>query len=403
MSIRNLIGEIVQEWPEYKRLGKTDKNAPAYDLVVNKFPEELKRVSHNTDYLLFQGSTGAGFITFAPWVATFDTRITTSATSGYYVVYLFSIDFQRLYLEFGFGLNQFTDHFKTRAKSYEKIRLAAKVLQQFHEDKLRPIFKPALYENISRGPIDLAAQSNHGLHLGYQQSSIYSVEYLLSDLPTEDKLAEDYNGFLSLYEAIVLDPSGPTMEQLFERTVVPKKTNSTSSVTGFVPHPPKKKRKGSSSASSKRRYSKESLKVGDAGEKAVLKSEKDKLRKAGLDDLVEQVVHESAEGNTPGWDITSFDENREEIFIEVKSTTGKTITSVDITDNEWKAASNLKYRENYYLYLVTEALTTASPPIQILKNPWGYVAKDQLDIRPIVHELSLHQRSRTQLTLRKKK
>ena len=77
--------------------------------------------------------------------------------------------------------------------------------------------------------------------------------------------------------------------QLFERTVVPKKTNSTSSVTGFVPHPPKKKRKGSSSASSKRRYSKESLKVGDAGEKAVLKSEKDKLRKADLDDLVEQV------------------------------------------------------------------------------------------------------------------
>ena len=33
----------------------------------------------------------------------------------------------------------------------------------------------------------------------------------------------------------------------------------------------------------------------------------------------------------------------------VKSITGKTITSVDITDNEWKVASNLKYKENYYL------------------------------------------------------
>ena len=87
----------------------------------------------------------------------------------------------------------------------------------------------------------------------------------------------------------------------------------------------------------------------------------------------------------------------------MKSSTGKTITSVDITDNEWKAASSPKYRENYLLYLVTEVLATINPPIKILRNPWGYVAKDQLDIRPIVHELSLHQRSRTQLTLRMKK
>jgi hypothetical protein len=193
------------------------------------------------------------------------------------------------------------------------------------------------------------------------------------------------------------------MEELFETEVDPVKTKERSTITVFIPLPAKKKKGGSSSTSSKGRRSKESLKVGNAGEIAVLNYEKHKLKIVGLKDLVGKVVHESAKGNTPGWDITSFDENREKIFIEVKSTTGKTITSVDITDNEWKAASNLKYRENYYLYLVTEALTTASPPIQILKNPWGYVAKDQLDIRPIVHELSLHQRSRTQLTLRKKK
>ena len=144
------------------------------------------------------------------------------------------------------------------------------------------------------------------------------------------------------------------------------------------------------STSSKGRRSKESLKVGNAGEIAVLKSEKDKLRKAGLDDLVEQVVHESAEGNTPGWDITSFDENREKIFIEVKSTTSKTITSVDLTENEWKAASNPENRENYYLYLVTEALKTDSPPIQILENPYDWVNSGKLGIRPTVQELSLH-------------
>ena len=74
----------------------------------------------------------------------------------------------------------------------------------------------------------------------------------------------------------------------------------------------------------------------------------------------------------------------------MKSTTGKTITSVDLTENEWKAASNPENRENYYLYLVTEALDTDSPPIQTLKNPYDWVSSGKLGIRPTVHELSLH-------------
>jgi len=180
------------------------------------------------------------------------------------------------------------------------------------------------------------------------------------------------------------------MEELFEWVAEPAKTTGKPSITTFLPRPAKKKQKGFSNKSSKGRRSKESLKVGNAGEIAVLKSEKDKLREAGLKDLAEQIVHESAEGNTPGWDITSFDENGEKIFIEVKSTTSKTITSVDLTENEWKAASNPENRENYYLYLVTEALKTDSPPIQILENPYDWVNSGKLGIRPTVQELSLH-------------
>ena len=390
MNIRNLISEIAQEWPDYKALVKVEQAKRAYDLVVNKFPEQLASIAENKDYLLFRGSTGQGNITAAPWIATFDKRITDVATSGYYVVYLFSIDLKRLYLEFGFGTTQFKNHFKKKTERYKKIRTAAKELQERHEKKLLPIFKQALHGYTSREPIDLAATSRDDLHEAYEQSSIYSVEYLISSLPAENQLVNDYNAFLNLYREIVLDSSSPSMEELFENEADPFKTKGRSPITVFIPLPAKKKKRGSSSASSKRRYSKESLKVGDAGETAVLKYEKDKLGEAGLNHLVEQVVHESAVGNTPGWDITSFDENGEKIFIEVRSTTGKTITSVDITDNEWKEASNPTYRENYYLYLVTEALATTSPPIQVLKNPREYVDKDKLGIRPVVHELSFH-------------
>ena len=393
MSIRNLIGEIAQEWPEYKALVKVEQAGRAYDLVVNKFPEQLESIAENTDYLIFCGSTGRGRITAAPWIATFDKRITDTATSGYYIVYLFSIDLKRLYLEFGFGTTQFKNHFKKKTECYKKIRTAATELQERHEKRLLPIFKQALHGYTSREPIDLAATSRDGLHEAYEQSSIYSVEYLISNLPPENHLVNDYNAFLNLYREIVLDSSSPSMEELFECGADPVKTKGKSTITVFTPLPAKKRRGGSSSTSSQGRRSKESLKVGNAGEMAVLNYEKEKLREAGKTDLANKIIHESAAGNKPGWDITSFDENGTKIFIEVKSSTGKTITSVDITDNEWKAAS--VHKDKYFLYLVTKALAT-SPPIEILRNPWDYIDKKVLDIRPLVYEFSLQRKNEVQ-------
>lgn len=393
MAIRNLVHDIAVEWPKYKALRKVDKAARAYDLVVNKFPRELKNIAQNTDYLKFHGSTGQGNITSAPWVATLNTKITSSATSGYYVVYLFSIDLKRLFLEFGFGTTQFTEHFKKKKECYKKIRTAAKALQEQHEKKLLSLFEQALNDEVSLEPIDLAATSQDALHEAYEQSSIYSVEYPLSDLPSDNHLENHFNSFLSLYREIVLDPFTPDMEDLFEWSVEPAKTTGKSTITIFEPRPAKKRGKVASNKSSKGRRSKESLKVGNAGEMAVLNYEKEKLREAGLTDLANKIIHESAAGNKPGWDITSFDENGTKIFIEVKSSTGKTITSVDITDNEWKAAS--VHKDKYFLYLVTKALAT-SPPIEILRNPWDYIDKKVLDIRPLVYEFSLQRKNEVQ-------
>ena len=387
--MQNLIREIASEWPKYKSTGKVAKSAHAYDLGVNKFPLLLKSTAQSTNYLKFHGSTGQGNITSSPWIATFDTRVTESATSGYYVVYLFSIDLKRLYLELGFGTTQFTDHFKKKPECFDKIRSAAKELQDRHKKKLLPLFKKELHKNISNDPIDLAATPRDGLHEAYEQSTIYSVEYSLSNLPSDERLKGDYNSFLNLFREIVLDPFTPKMEELFEWTADPVSTNNETIITIFAPRKSKKKKKGSQSKSSKGRRSKESLKVGNAGEIAVLNYEKEKLIKIGKSDLAEKIIHESAEGKKPGWDITSFDKNGNQISIEVKSSTGKEIKSVDLTANEWKAASNPKIRDNYYLYLVTNALKTNNPPIEILKNPWSYVDREELEIKPVVHELSL--------------
>src|SRR5690606_9754313 len=62
-----------------------------------------------------------------------------------------------------------------------------------------------------------------------------------------------------------------------------------------------------------------SSKLGLLGEELVIYIEKQKLKQLGLNDRVEK-VEKKLDGE--GFDILSFDENGEEICIEVKTTTG---------------------------------------------------------------------------------
>ena len=76
-------------------------------------------------------------------------------------------------------------------------------------------------------------------------------------------------------------------------------------------------------------------KLGHQGELAVIEFEKRKLNDAGLGELAEKVRHVAQiEGDGAGYDVRSFDHNRSEIYIEVKTTTGPITTDFFITANE---------------------------------------------------------------------
>ena len=51
---------------------------------------------------------------------------------------------------------------------------------------------------------------------------------------------------------------------------------------------------------------------------------------AGKHNLAKKVRWHASLNEKPGYDITSYDENEEPIYIEVKSASGKTINDVDI-------------------------------------------------------------------------
>jgi hypothetical protein len=60
----------------------------------------------------------------APWIATFDTRITSSAAQGYYFVYLYSVDMKSLFLCFGLGTTQFNEAFVKKKEVYKAMDAA---------------------------------------------------------------------------------------------------------------------------------------------------------------------------------------------------------------------------------------------------------------------------------------
>ena len=57
-----------------------------------------RQIGPQYPHLRVEGSTGRRNVTAAPWIAAIDPRITRSATRGYYVVYLFSVDLAKVFL-----------------------------------------------------------------------------------------------------------------------------------------------------------------------------------------------------------------------------------------------------------------------------------------------------------------
>ena len=383
MLIKELVEEIATGWPSYHRRVRVDKTDPLYALVTVQFPQTLYPYVAAHDTIMPEGSTGAGNITAAPWIALFDRRLTTSATSGYYVVYLFSTDMSTVTLSLAFGTTQFDKQFGGPSSAFPRMRSAATRLQE--------MFNHLIPTDMLRGPINLYAEPRQKLHYSYEQASILSYPpYPIGALPEESRLVADLQALVKLYTKIVSDPLEATVDRLVEAVVEPATTVEIIEVQDFQPRRPRNTRLkvDPTTRGRERRYSPESRKVGDAGERLVLRYERDRLINLGRPDLADRVRWHGQQQDFCGWDITSFDAAGNEFYIEVKSSVGKAISCIHLTVNEWHAACSSKRKERYYIYLVTNALSVA-PRIERLQNPASYVEGGKLPCEAIVYELQL--------------
>jgi MrcB-like, N-terminal domain len=208
MPLRNLIADIREGWPEYRRRKVVSKDQLEYKLIVEDFPREIKQLLPTDSPYELQGSTGLGNITAAPWIATFDPSVTRSATQGFYLVYLFSVNLRKVYLSIAFGITQFETYFKNPRERQAKLLGAAK-----HLSTLLQTDRPLIL-----GALDLAASSG-SLHADYERSNIAAILYELDALPSDEQLADNYRYMLSVYSDLVRNPLLPDIQQLLEAQI----------------------------------------------------------------------------------------------------------------------------------------------------------------------------------------
>jgi len=359
MAGRDILQAIAAAWPAYRALKTVSSGEPLYQLVIRDLPDTLNTwlPEQRRNGLIQQGSTGAGNITSAPWIATFDPKVTQSATEGFYVVYLYSIDLQRLYLSIAFGTTQFKDQFPNVMERHQRLRSAA--------DRLRALVPQQ--NDLLAGDLDLAATARDRLHTDYEAGNIFAIRYDLAALPEENQLKADYLKIIALYDALVSHSLLPEPQRLLEAEVDTPIEVQAPVVLDFKPRPPKKLRTAGDSKPGVR-LSKESKKVGDQGERLVVALEEQQLVAAGFDPA--KVIWHAQQGQTPGWDITSCDQRGKPIYIEVKASVGGKVSELILTSNEWAAAE--RHRDRYFIYLVTDVMA-ARPKIEKIQDPWGLV------------------------------
>ncbi|WP_342718360.1 DUF3578 domain-containing protein [Bacillus paramycoides] len=198
-SLREVFLKIMKEYLDAKtekfaghKLGLTVRNDIATEIIRLPFINEKQ-------YSVI-GSVGKGNWATVPWIALMHRDITTSTQRGYYIVYLFSEDMQRLYLTIGQGVTETTKEEMQKIK--EEIRKQIHMSQKVKKD-----------DEIFLGTSTKAK--------GYANSTAAYIAYDAKKMPSETELVEDLEEMLRYYEGFInYKEKGIKYEAIYERKEV---------------------------------------------------------------------------------------------------------------------------------------------------------------------------------------
>lgn len=366
--IQKLFQHILNNYIDGSKI--TSNQSSSYRALVHDIPLLLnQRINRNDIYI--RGSAGQGNKTDYPWICIFNRNITTSATNGIYLVYLFKKDMSGFYLSLNQGVTYFDDIY--RSKRFEAIK------------KVTNYFKEKLPQsNFSTEPITLGANFKNEKGYGYQKCNILSKYYDSSSF-SSDEIFNDLKEMIQIYDYIYEHMDTDDYKDIIQRIVTFKSSideqkinadeaikqikdvldevdgqpfnfsNPIHEVTPYVnrsnnlteiTNPSLKKTNWVKKA-------RQDALNGLHGEGYAMIYERERLEKKGLSEYVDKVTQVSIKSDGYGYDIESFDligSKVEKIFIEVKSTTNKIDVPFQVSVGEVERSKILQNR--YFLYRI---------------------------------------------------
>ncbi len=320
-------------------------------------------------------SIGKGVWANVPWIAVHDKAISTSVKQGVNIVYLFTNDYNGVYLSLNQGYTFINDNYKDTKTTLKKIAY-------FWQDNLSTLKTD---DNFTTEPINLGinAKRYNTRVKGYETCNIYSKFYDISQLTEDDNnlLLQDLLHMITVFKELKMHLI-PDKEKSVKATIdfiltdgdyvelnekaKSDKINNLEKERKLVLVKEEAKQKGtlikegSVEYETKRDYVKEAIRnteKGLQGEILVLNFERERLLKNPVTKpYVEKITHVAQNGDGHGYDIISYDvdpissDKVIEIYIEVKTTIGSRNTPFYISENELNVAK-LK-GERYKIYRV---------------------------------------------------
>ena len=367
-NIKNIIFNFSRNWESYiKHCQNEDgnyqvkKDHKVYDLLISELANDIEKQTDNESYKI-TSSVGEypQYLATIPWFAILHKKITNSTRRGYYISGLFTNDAKQLYLSIALGATQFEKLYGKNKKCMNKIS-SARNLFRLKFDKYSPGYNEPM-KLMRDMDIDREYTNNsHNRAASYEAGCLFTKLYnLIDDDFSERDFLEDLGQYINCYEKIVADPTSEDFitnldEEVYESSDVTSGKNYNYDLPSFKISDKQKRKERKPSGKHGGRSTIPSKKVGDAGEKYVYEYEKNKLIKSGRKDLADRIKQQYLDHSSyPGYDIQSFDQEGNIIYIEVKSTKSKDTGVFYISSNEYNAAK--EFKSSYYIYQVTNAL-----------------------------------------------
>lgn len=189
MNLQRSLRKVGKEY--IKSTSEHFKDHEIATFIRSNLPETLYSTSNvDTEKYKITGSPGKGRWATIPWVSIFNVDITTSATSGFYIVYLYRADMSGVYISFNQGWTYYMQKYGTKIGREKALTVASSVLSYLDH----------IPEQFDTKPIDLASEAN--LAKGYEATHILGRYYDFNDLPTNDVFEQDLQDMLEFYEGI---------------------------------------------------------------------------------------------------------------------------------------------------------------------------------------------------------